>query len=492
MLNSRIGLGLLLLGGVWLVSCDDSTTTVVVREVGDAGVSSSGRDALARTREESSGANCAAGGVRIDVGLDRNDDGELSTGEIEATSYACNGEDGLTGGTGEPGQRGDAGLSGEPGSQGDPGDSGLQGEPGIPGEAGISGEARFVALVTITPEPIGERCDAGGQRIDVGLDDGDGDGEPEDGLLHEDEIDDTQYVCNGSGGPDIPSVLLGDFTIENDVDVALMQGVTEISGDLTVTSSGLVDLSLPNLVRIHGYLSIENNPSLTTVSLPLLQAVGNPMYEEVEGLLRLEGNAVLTDVDMHSLTSIGGYLIIKDNALITTTAWLSALETVRGVYVGGPVLTTLSLPAAVSVGGLSNPGDSSGVINGDVLTTISLPALTSPPGTLNILQAAQLQTLSFPVLTSMGGALILDDNDSLHTVTLTNLDSVTDQLTISNNAVLSNLDLGSFDTITGATTTLGITQNPSLAQCLVDTIVGQVSPAPTNSNTCCNQVSCPF
>jgi hypothetical protein len=429
MLNSRIGwvLGSVVVSGLWTISCGDSTTTTtVVREVSaDGGLASSGHSALAQTSDEPNGANCAAGGVRIDVGLDRNDDGELSSGEINATSYACNGEDGLTGGTGDPGPRGDAGLAGEPGPQGEPGDSGPQGEPGapgIPGEAGIDGDTRFIALVTITPEPIGERCDAGGQRIDVGLDDGEGDGEPEDGLLHEDEIDDTQYVCNGIGGPDIPTVLEGDYTIENSLDMALLQGVTEITGHVTVEGTQLVALSLPNLATVGGHLRVESNQILSTLSLPSLQSVGYGfdlnIHESEDFDFRIQGNNVLTTVDLSELNSVGVELKVVGNQ--------------------------------------------------------------------------QLQMLTLPALTTMDGRLTIDDCDALQTLTLTGLESVGRELTISNNAVLNNLALGSFSTITGANTTLEITQNPSLPQCIVDTIVGQISPAPTISNTCCNQASCPF
>jgi hypothetical protein len=40
---------------------------------------------------EPAGANCAAGGVRIDAGLDANRNNVLDAGEISQTAYACNG-----------------------------------------------------------------------------------------------------------------------------------------------------------------------------------------------------------------------------------------------------------------------------------------------------------------------------------------------------------------------------------------------------------------
>jgi len=41
--------------------------------------------------DEPAGANCAAGGQRVDSGLDDDDSGTLEAGEIDQTSYVCNG-----------------------------------------------------------------------------------------------------------------------------------------------------------------------------------------------------------------------------------------------------------------------------------------------------------------------------------------------------------------------------------------------------------------
>ena len=42
--------------------------------------------------EEPSGSNCSTGGVKIETGLDTNQNGLLDTDEIESTSYVCNGD----------------------------------------------------------------------------------------------------------------------------------------------------------------------------------------------------------------------------------------------------------------------------------------------------------------------------------------------------------------------------------------------------------------
>lgn len=80
------------------------------------------------------------------------------------------------------------------------------GEPGKDGSNGIDSTGDSVSgynsLITITDEEAGENCEAGGKRIDTGLDDGDGTGIAKDGILQESEVDYSEYVCNGLNGTD--------------------------------------------------------------------------------------------------------------------------------------------------------------------------------------------------------------------------------------------------------------------------------------------------
>lgn len=119
-----------------------------------------GAGALLKVVDESPGARCPTGGSRIDAGTDDNRNGVLDQGEVDATSYVCNGGTGPTGGSGPPGGKGDDGDA---------------------------------VLIAVTPEPPGGNCAGGGQRVDTGLDtDGDK-------LLDPQEITQTTYVCNGRG-----------------------------------------------------------------------------------------------------------------------------------------------------------------------------------------------------------------------------------------------------------------------------------------------------
>ena len=108
---------------------------------------------LVRVSKEPAGANCASGGTRIESGLDADGDGELAAGEVTDTQFACDGEDGQT------------------------------------------------SLIRSDAEPAGEHCGEGGTRVSSGLDDNGN------GVLDDDEIDQTEYVCNGLPGSGMNSLV---------------------------------------------------------------------------------------------------------------------------------------------------------------------------------------------------------------------------------------------------------------------------------------------
>lgn len=98
---------------------------------------------------------CPAGGVRVDLGVDDNRDGDLDSDEIDSTSYVCNGTD------------------------------------------MVGGEDNV--LVRTVDLPLGDtECPAGGRRLDVGLDNGDGAGTADNDTLEDDEVDTSFLDCNGA------------------------------------------------------------------------------------------------------------------------------------------------------------------------------------------------------------------------------------------------------------------------------------------------------
>src|SRR5262245_58115366 len=67
--------------------------------MGTMGIPGVAHDSLLRTTPEAAGVNCAAGGTKLEVGTDLDDDGVLDANEIDVaeTSFVCNGADGAAG-----------------------------------------------------------------------------------------------------------------------------------------------------------------------------------------------------------------------------------------------------------------------------------------------------------------------------------------------------------------------------------------------------------
>ncbi len=145
-----LGLGItvsLVLGGLMACTGDQG-------DVGPAGPNGNNGDpAIAVTSPEPAGAHCVSGGIKIQVGVDDNNDGTLQPEEVDATSYVCNGTDGTVGTNGTNGHN---------------------------------------ALVKTSAEPGGANCPFGGTKIETGFDANDN------AVLDAGEVNAaaTSYVCN--------------------------------------------------------------------------------------------------------------------------------------------------------------------------------------------------------------------------------------------------------------------------------------------------------
>jgi|GEM_PF-2960551 len=142
--------------------------------------------------DEPAGANCTAGGKKIEHRFDANGNGEFDESEI-TVKYICDGES-PHGSQGEQGSQGIAGIDGKDGAQGakgEPGDQGEQGEPGIAGETGADGEDGYDSLLSVIDEPAGDNCAAGGKKFLSGID------ADRNGVLDESEVRNSYYICNG-------------------------------------------------------------------------------------------------------------------------------------------------------------------------------------------------------------------------------------------------------------------------------------------------------
>ncbi|MEH6784621.1 MAG: DUF1566 domain-containing protein [Alcanivorax jadensis] len=188
-----------------------------------------GLTALTQTTSEPAGTNCPGGGYKLESGLDANGNGVLDTGEVQATSYICNGEDGANGllslvsVQSEPaganctngGQRIDAGLDANGNGILDAAEQNTTYV--CNGTSASGGTDGLNALVSVASEPSGENCDAGGYRLDSGQD------ANANNILDGSEIQSTAYICNGiNGGTSsfVPTGGLNDTGIMNCGDYA--------------------------------------------------------------------------------------------------------------------------------------------------------------------------------------------------------------------------------------------------------------------------------
>jgi MYXO-CTERM domain-containing protein len=147
--------------------------------------------------QAASQADCPTGGKEIFAGADDNLDGLLDPDEIDSSWIVCNGDTGT--GNGLLVETTDAPESacasgGKTITVGvDADDSGVLEETEIVDSWHVC-DPVATPLVQVNEEPPGVNCAAGGQRIETGLD------EDFDGLLSVNEIDGTTYVCNGETG----------------------------------------------------------------------------------------------------------------------------------------------------------------------------------------------------------------------------------------------------------------------------------------------------
>ena len=87
-----------------IISCakgSDSPSSATAAGVTSAGSDgTNGKNSLISSTTESSGTNCTTGGLKIQSGLDSDEDGVLDSTEVTATTYVCNGSNGSNGSNG--------------------------------------------------------------------------------------------------------------------------------------------------------------------------------------------------------------------------------------------------------------------------------------------------------------------------------------------------------------------------------------------------------
>lgn len=120
-----------------------------------------GKSSLIDFIEEPAGENCINGGFKIIAGIDSSDNGILESNEIDQIKYICNGN------------------------------SGTDGNDGLDGEDGAN------TLLEAYTEPPGNNCINGGFLLITGSDNNDN------GILDEDEILLTEYICHSTSDKEV-------------------------------------------------------------------------------------------------------------------------------------------------------------------------------------------------------------------------------------------------------------------------------------------------
>src|SRR6218665_2030559 len=163
---------------------------------------------LTRLEVEAAGANCAAGGTRITVGLDANSNGTLDFAEVSSTSYVCGGVPGAAGTTGATGANGTDGTNGTNGSNG------------------------LNSLMAMTAEAAGSNCTYGGTRVTSGLDTNGN------STLDAGEVTATSYNCNGAPGAGITWINVTGTSIQANPGIGyLANNAAQVTVTLPVTAN---------------------------------------------------------------------------------------------------------------------------------------------------------------------------------------------------------------------------------------------------------------
>ncbi len=298
----------------------------------------------------------------------------------------------------------------------------------------------------------------------------------------------------------------GSLTITTPADLQTLVAVTHITGDLTINSTALTNLTgLGNVAVVDGSVSISNNSSLTGLNgLASLTTVGKDFniqsngsitsltglsnLTSVGGYFQLYNNAALTNVTaLTKFKSIGTYLNIQSNSMLTNLNGMSALTSV------GTFAQFYSNSALQNINGLTSLatiGTYLNIYNNTMMLDLNgLNALTSVGGYVAIEQQPAMTSLSgLALLNTVAGEIRLDNigvssingfdgltqitNGNLQIYTnanltsiggFSNLGSITGTLEVHDNAKLATLDAtNGFEKLTDVGNTVQIYNNPAL------------------------------
>ncbi|MBN93764.1 MAG: hypothetical protein CL928_06770 [Deltaproteobacteria bacterium] len=258
-----------------------------------------------------------------------------------------------------------------------------------------------------------------------------------------------------------------------------------VEGDVRVSATALVALSLPELATVSGGLLVEDNEQLQVVDLPELVVVGGDLaitgqplltsYDlqrlvEVGEDLTVAYVTALSELGLPWLRAVGGDLWVRHNDLLTSfTAEL--LETVGGM---AWVSSNASL-SSVNLASLTTTGGELYFGRDPELESIVLPLVQSTGG-LRISSNARLDTLELPSLFEVWGEVgdvRVSSNSVLLTLSLPGLQIIADHFFVAGNDLLESFQLSQLDIVGG---TFYVIRNPSLPTSAAEALRDSVGP----------------
>jgi hypothetical protein len=413
----------LIFSGLFIAGCGD-----------DVKSGKDGKTPLTVMTEEEAGENCENGGIRIDVGFDLNDDGELDEDETQDTKFICNGEKGDKGDVGEDGEKGADGADGRPGEEGkaplvkveeiggqdeDHGcenggfwvitceDDG-EGEcvegsenktPVCHGAPGEQGSSTFVSIEPLTSDQEGHTCGVdGGYWLIACVNDGNG------GC--EEDTETRVPVCHGD------RIYGGDLYVDSKCKLKDLDGYDVIAGVLEIRNiSDVEEINMPNLKSVGMGFKIQQNSNLKQIHAEKLAHTGRCMY--------VDNNNELISMSFPNLISVGRSLWIYSNPKLTEISMPKLEITKRGLWLyNNHSLEEISMPSFIST------GRGSWIYQNNALKTISFPEFTHTATGFWIYSNTLLETISFPKFSATGSSFWVYDNPVLTEISFPALETV--------------------------------------------------------------------
>jgi hypothetical protein len=313
-------------------------------------------------------------------------------------------------------------LDGDGSSLSDDDATGEAGSGGSAGSDGIAGSAGASGLGFAGSSMVG----AGGSFVQAPPD------------IDEPTPSDLARECGADGRLD------GDVVILSSADVALLEGCTELRGNLTIQAS-VADLSpLRQLVRVRGTLAIVGGPpslagleGLTQVQNLDLDSIAALTLQPLSGLQRVRRLSIRGSVPQGDLSGLGGIVSLRELTLgDSSLPSLAGLSVPASMFAISIVNSTISDASVLA--GVSQIVQNLALINVRGLTT--LDAFSS-------LTSVRALNLGFnPDLVQIDGLANLSQVDSIGIEGHPRLEHVPDfeairfaeGVAIINNAVLSN------------------------------------------------------